>query len=187
MPSPDPQNTYSLFSAISISGAPTPTVTALAPASATSATVQLPPFVPYRLRVIARNPDNSWMVSSNYSSGITLAPKVRVPFPINASYAALIGLVYRHDFTIEGSALGLAQSQDLSGNGYWLQQGSASQRPAVQAFAQGELSALRTQGTTANPLGFMQVPYNNMPPSTASQYWNLVNYAWGHVSYRIAE
>lgn len=51
----------------------------------------------------------------------------------------------------------------------------------MQPFAHGELSALRMQGTPANPLGFMQVPYTNMPPASASNQWNLLNYGTGHV------
>lgn len=151
------QTTTSLFSAISVSGVPTPTITTRAARTATSTTLQLPPFIPYRFRVIARNADRSWLAVSNYSAGLTLAPKTRVPFPINASYAATLGLIYRYDFTAEGSASGLAQAPDLSGNGYWLKQFSASQRPSVQPFVHGDMSALRMQGTSANPLGFMQV------------------------------
>ena len=52
---------------------------------------------------------------------------------------------------------GLAQSADYGPYGFFLQQKTASRRPAVQPFVLGELSALRMQGTTANPLGFMQV------------------------------
>lgn len=150
------QNTVSLFSAISVSGAPTPAVTTLASASATSASLRLPPFIPYRVRVVARNANASWLEASNYTTGISLAPMTRVPFPLNASYAAALGMTYRYDFTAEGSSPGLAQSEDLSGNGFWLAQSSASRRPVVQPFAQGELSALRMRGTTANPLGYMQ-------------------------------
>ena len=56
---------------------------------------------------------------------------------------------------------GLAQSPDYGPYGFWLQQKTAGSRPAVQPFAHGEHSALRMQGTSSNPLGFMQVGHMN--------------------------
>lgn len=95
---------------------------------------------------------------------------------------------------------GLAQSDDYGPFGNWLQQKTSALRPAVQPFAQGELSALRMRGTAANPLGFMQVcctlprppciatlpsfalqtPFTGMSPTAQNNYWNL-NYNVGQV------
>lgn len=122
------------------------------------ATVRLPAYLPYRVRVIARNADLSWLAASSYySPGLSVMPVTRVPFPINASYASALGLCFRYDFSDEANTPSLSQSDDLSGNGFWLGQSSAARRPVIQPFAHGELSALRMQGTTANPLGYMQV------------------------------
>lgn len=91
----------SLFSAISVTGGPAPIITTTAPASATTALITLPPCTTFQVRVAARFSNASWAAVSTYSTGVSVTPAVRVPFPFNTTYARWMGLTQRYDFTTE--------------------------------------------------------------------------------------